>query len=161
MLLGFKKQFVPLILFGEKIHTIREDKHNRWKAGNIIHFATGIRTKNYNQFMTGECKSVQPILLVNHGNHVYCKIQIGENQYIHNDCVEYENIKFYKRHLSKGGLLVDLCKNDGLEWQAFKDWFVPKNGDKFEGKIIHWTDFTYRPKTDKMGLFSDKMGLFS
>ncbi len=157
MILGFKNQFEPLILDGTKIHTIREDKHNRWRRGRDIHFATGIRTKNYNQFFSGKCKSTQRVILVNHGNHVYCNIQTGENEYIHNDCVEHEPtkwrnsyIRFYKgTNARKAGelcLLGDLCKNDGLTWDEFKEWFVPKQGDKFTGKIIHWTDFRYDSK---------------
>ncbi len=149
MILGFKKQFKQSILNGTKIHTIREDKHNRWKANNKIHFATGVRTKNYNQFFNLVCISVQPIILVNHGNHVYCNIQTDENNYIHNDCVEHEHIKWYSGHLNqKGGLLGDLCKNDGLSWADFKGWFVPKHGDKFTGKIIHWTDFRYTAESE-------------
>ena len=150
MILSFKNQFIHPILSGDKIHTIREDGPDRWKAGNKIHFATGVRTKRYKQFMQGACVSVQAISLVNHGNHVYCRIQTGANRYIHNDCVEYEHIKWYSGHLKKqigGGLLGDLCKNDGLDWEEFKKWFVPKQGNKFTGKIIHWTNFRYT--TDK------------
>ena len=33
-----------------KIHTIREDKPDRWKAGNKIHFIINNRTKNLFQF---------------------------------------------------------------------------------------------------------------
>ena len=147
MILGFKEQFRSLILGGTKIHTIREDKKDRWKAGNVIHFATGVRTKKYNLFSKGECKSTQGIILVNHGNHVYCNIQTAENEFVHNDCVEHEHIKFYKgsfaRKAGEPWLLEDLCKNDGLTWAEFRNWFVPNNGDKFVGKIIHWTDFRY------------------
>jgi hypothetical protein len=139
MILGFKKQFKPLILDGSKIHTIREDKHNRWKAGNIINFVTGIRTINYNQFMEGVCKSVQPIYLNNHGNWVYCNIVTSDGNYIHND---YQHIKWHKGHF-RIRLLDDLCKNDGLTCNEFLKWFIPKKDDKFEGKIIHWTDFQY------------------
>lgn len=147
MILGFKKQFVPLIVAGTKIHTIREDKHNRWKAGNKIHFATGTRTKHYNQFSEGACVSVQSIILVNHGNFYHCRIQIGENEYIHNDCVEHKHIKFYNGSFpATTKLLNDLCKNDGLSWEDFKKWFIPNEGDKFVGKIIHWTDFRYTDK---------------
>ena len=149
MILGFKKQFTQPILEGAKIHTIREDQKNRWKVGNKIHFATGTRTKHYNQFNEGMCTSVQPIILVNHGNHIYCKIQTGENNYIHNDCVEHENIKWYSGHLTRRGLLGDLCRNDGLTLNEFKQWFIPKQGNKFEGKIIHWTDFKYLPSPTK------------
>ena len=148
MILGFKPQFKNPILAGTKIHTIREDRHNRWKAGNTIHFATGVRTKNYNQFDIGLCYAVQPILLVNHGNHYYCKIQTGENEYIHNDCVEHHrgdyHVRFYRRSYPAGeSMLNDVCTNDGLTWDEFKNWFIPNDGDKFEGKIIHWTDFRY------------------
>ena len=150
MILSFKKQFQQPILSGTKIHTIREDKGGRWKADSKIHFATGVRTKNYNQFFELVCISVQPIILVNHGNHVYCKIQTGVNEYIHNDCVEYENIKYYERRFTGAGisLLGDLCKNDGLSWEDFKGWFIPNLGDKFEGKIIHWTDFRYSRESE-------------
>ena len=129
MILGFKKQFPPMILVGTKIHTIREDKHDRWKAGNKIHFATGIRTKNYNQFYSGVCKSVQAITLVNHGNHVYCNIQTAEKEYIHNDCCEHEPnqwrdtyIRYYRgtraRKAGEPYLLDDLCKNDILDLEV-------------------------------------------
>ena len=142
MILGFKAQFKPLILNGTKIHTIREDKHGRWKKGNKIHFATGVRTRNYKQFKAGVCAAVQPILLVNHGNHVYCRIQTGENAYIHNDCIEHDNTKWHKGYPTTH-LLFELCRNDGLTWGDFKEWFIPNHGDKFTGKIIHWTEFKY------------------
>ena len=45
MILGFKEQFKNLIIGGVKKHSIREDRHNRWKPGMIIHFATGMRTE--------------------------------------------------------------------------------------------------------------------
>lgn len=149
MILGFKKQFEGPILDGTKIHTIREDSHNRWKSGNKIHFATGVRTKKYNQFFNLICISVQPIRLVNHGNHVYCIIQTEEKEYIHNDCIEHDHIKWYSGHLNqKGGLLGDLCKNDGLSLGDFKKWFIPKPDDTFNGTIIHWTDFRYSKETE-------------
>lgn len=58
MILSFKKQFSEPILKGTKIHTIREDKPNRWKPGNKIHFANGVRTQNYNCFKESVCISV-------------------------------------------------------------------------------------------------------
>jgi len=64
MVLGFEQQFVEPILSGTKIHTIREDKHNRWKPGRSIQMATGVRTKNYNQFNEDECVSVQEIKIL-------------------------------------------------------------------------------------------------
>ena len=50
MVIGFNKQFPDKITEGTKKHTIREDKHDRWNAGMIMHMATGVRTKNYKCF---------------------------------------------------------------------------------------------------------------
>lgn len=61
MVIGFKEQFVYKILNGTKIHTIREDKHDRWRPGMTMHMATGVRTKNYKQFHEDNCTSVQEI----------------------------------------------------------------------------------------------------
>jgi len=55
MVLAFKKRFVEPIKKGVKIHTIREDKTNRWKSGMKVHAATGVRTKNYNCFFESVC----------------------------------------------------------------------------------------------------------
>jgi len=56
MVLSFKSQFKKPIIDGTKIHTIREDKRNRWKSGNEIHF-----TENDNCFNIGKCISTQRI----------------------------------------------------------------------------------------------------
>lgn len=61
MVLGFKPQFVQKILNKSKIHTIREDSNDRWKAGRKIQMATGVRTKNYNKFAETDCISTQKI----------------------------------------------------------------------------------------------------
>lgn len=61
MVIGFKEQFVQKILSGEKFHTIRRDKNNRWKKGMIMHMATGMRTKKYKQFAQRVCTGTQRI----------------------------------------------------------------------------------------------------
>lgn len=67
MLLTFTKtQFKDLIKQGIKQHTIRADKHNRWKVGNKIHFWIGnprnTRGKNKPyQFGEGICSRVETI----------------------------------------------------------------------------------------------------
>lgn len=117
MVLGFKKQFVPLIENGTKIHTIREDKHERWKAGRSIQFATGVRTRHYNKFRDGECHSVQQV-----------------------------EIEPMSRTIKVDGIEIDprdhgqFAKCDGFpeEW-AFWDWF----NKPLKGKLIHWTEFQY------------------
>ena len=134
MILGFKKQFVTPIIKGEKIHTIREDKNNRWKKGNLIHFATGMRTKNYNQFKIDICKSVQKIEI---------KYRLGFNDEKRIPSVFVDGKKFVEGleiGYSDFPKLIELINNDGFELaKDFFDWF---NKD-FKGKIIHWTDYLY------------------
>lgn len=121
MVLGFKQQFVQKILDGSKIHTIRRDEHRRWQKGVRIHFATGVRTKDYNQFKVGVCKFNQRIQIDASCRAVY----LGLNGGLH-------------RLSAKG---VDLlAKNDGFEsTEVFWEWFA----EDFSGVIIHWTDFIY------------------
>lgn len=61
MVLPFKPRFVAPILEGIKLHTIRTDAGHRWKPGMAIHMATGVRSKNYNEFKRAFCVSVQAV----------------------------------------------------------------------------------------------------
>jgi len=64
MIISFKPQFVPKILAGTKIHTLREDKTNRWQAGRKMHMYTGRYTATDRQFVKkAECVSVRYISL--------------------------------------------------------------------------------------------------
>ena len=121
MVLGFKQQFVPKILDGTKIHTIRRDHERRWQKGKKIHFATGVRTKHYRQFHEGVCKWNQAIQI-----DAGCKaVYLGLNGGMH--------------RLSPKGVDL-LAKNDGFDTtEAFWEWF----SEDFVGVIIHWTDFVY------------------
>ena len=124
MNLGFKVDFVPLILSGEKIHTIREDIHNRWGVGTKIHFCTGIRTKKYNQFRIGECVSTQ-------------KIEFVWNQEGVKVFIDGEDVT------TKKDIFDKLAKNDGFaDRNAFFEWEA-WNRKYFKGKILHWTKLKY------------------
>ncbi|HDZ27073.1 hypothetical protein LCGC14_0500980 [marine sediment metagenome] len=121
MILGFKPQFVPKILKRIKIHTIREDVYNRWEPKRKIHFASGVRTKNYNEFMTGYCTGVQKISISWHDGTPYPLIYIEGNYFP------------LSRH-------EEFAKNDGFDSvEDFYKWF---NKD-FRGNIIHWTNLIY------------------
>lgn len=119
MVLSFKEQFIPKILDGSKIHTIRRDPERRWQKGVKIHFATGVRTKDYNQFHEGVCRFNQAI-------HIQGRtIHLGLNGGMH--------------RLSEKGVDL-LAKNDGFDsTDAFWEWF----NEDFYGVIVHWTDFVY------------------
>lgn len=142
MILGFKKQFVDPIKNGSKIHSIREDKHDRWKTGNIIHFATGVRTKEYNQFHEGKCISTQKIEIIynnpfRQNPKSSCFIVVEDNGDEFKDMV----VTVFVDGLPQARpYVMMLAKNDGFD--SLEDFFKWFNKD-FKGKIIHWTDFKY------------------
>lgn len=120
MILSFNKRFINKIKNGKKLHTIRRDEHNRWRAGRPIQMATGVRTKHYKQFGKGVCMSTQII-----------RIQYMEN---HEVRVFVDGIILTPRKV------LNLANNDGFNSIfEFLQWF-----DKdFVGKIIHWTKKQY------------------
>lgn len=131
MLLTFTKtQFKDLIKQGIKQHTIRADKHNRWKVGNKIHFWIGnprnTRGKNKPyQFGEGICSRVETIKMT---------FSIPEDWQIDEVKIGEDII------LKTDDELNALAVNDGFEnWSQMKLWF--DNEDKmFAGKIIFWKD---------------------
>jgi len=142
MILGFKTKFKDgnpthfpqQILSGIKKHSLREDKHDRWKPCMKIHMATGIRTKNYNQFNKHrpdmeKCKSTQEVWIY------YSDIEHGDGSFSRGLC----HIVVDGKHLH-GRKYQQFIKNDGFpDPFVFKDWF----NKEFKGKIIHWTDLKY------------------
>lgn len=133
MNLSFKEKFVPLILNGSKIHTIRQDEYDRWGSGMTIHFATGIRTKQYNCFKISECVSTQKIHIIwqennkGMGNHSWSVKVLIDGRDVTND----------------SELIDELVKNDGFnnrkEFFEWESW----NRKTFTGKILHWTNKRY------------------
>jgi len=123
MILTFSRQsFVHSIIFGRKIHTIREDKTNRWKVGMKIHFWSGnprnVKKHPY-QFGLGMVKEVLPIEIYPSQNMV----KINRNS-IESTITEIK-------------LLNRLAINDGfLGWEDMKKWFK----FDFKGKIIIWNN---------------------
>ena len=138
MLLTFKKHyddgsathFETDIKSGLKKHTIREDAHNRWKAGNKIHFWSGNpRNTHLNPFPFNvegcdTCISTQEIFI---------HPDFGPSGGI------YSFVVVDNRQLSPDEVLV-LALNDGF---ASARQFYKYFGKDFTGKIIHWTDLKY------------------
>jgi len=119
MKLSFKPQFKDKILSGDKIHTIRNDRNKRWTIGKKIHFVTGLRTKNQNQFKEGECLGLQKIVISSFHDAIFIS----------------------DREMSDNEKWI-LARNDGFDCMAdFYDWF----NEDFFGIIIHWTDYLYSP----------------
>jgi hypothetical protein len=121
------------ILFTPKLHTIREDKLNRWKVGMSIQMINRMaKYKIKHHFNKGipELETLKGI-------------QTIEIKYLHRPLSKEFNWPFYV--LIDGRQLnlfevEQLAVNDGFENAvAFLKWF---NKD-FTGKILHWTDLKY------------------
>lgn len=120
---GTETNFPDKILSGQKIHTIR--KKGRWKAGIILHMATGVRSKNYDQFN------------LNYPNLKYCTGTQSISIVWATKVLPY--VKIDGRLLEDGEIIV-LAKNDGLTLSEFLEFFKK---DNTELEIVHWTDFRY------------------
>ena len=131
MILGFKPQFVEKIIKKKKMHTIREDKKRRWKVGNDIHFATRIRTKNYNQFHKSRCKKIDDIEII--WNHPF-RADFNSSSCVMIDSKGYFSVIVNGKRLGYSEI-SNLAKNDGFDnVEDFAEWF---NSD-FNGRLIHW-----------------------
>lgn len=138
MLLGFHQQFRDPILLGTKIHSMREDKTNRWKAGRDIHFATGVRTKACEIFMRDKCRATQKVQMT------VTKIQRTPDKAHY-----FAEIRIDGKDL--GQIYCELlAKNDGFQsLSEMFAWFFDLNSlednipQSVTRKLIHWTDFKY------------------
>lgn len=103
-----------------KAHTIRDDPHNRWKPGRRIHFATGVRSGNRDDFAQDVCTEVQQIIIDPATHRVFVNA----------------------RELSPAGI-DELAINDGFpDTDSFFAWFAKGDSGKTR-KLIHWTDKRY------------------
>lgn len=116
-----------------KIHTIREDKKDRWKVGNKIHFAINNRTKNRFQFA--------PILKVKSIQKIEIKYLSITKEPI--DLKPIIWIDGYLKYDPATGIdngMLEFARNDGFDSiKHFFEYF----SENFTGKIIHWTDLVY------------------
>lgn len=128
-------------LLPSKIHTIREDKNDRWKVGTNIDFFINCRQKDMFRFAPVlPVVSIQEIFMTLRGDDI--EITVSEvNSYIGGD----DKYLYFEDK-------IKLVKNDGFDtYKDFKNYFIPKieanfketGNSWFKGKIIHWTDFKY------------------
>jgi hypothetical protein len=133
MILGFKQQFPDgrlthfrrKIEQGIKIHSIREDVHNRWCTGRLIQMSTGVRTKYYNCFAKMYCTGTQQITI----------------QWSYDELARRITFAVYvDNRLLSPGETRQLTINDGFSSiEGFLSFFP----HFFRGKIIHWTTYRY------------------
>lgn len=111
-----------------KIHTIREDKTERWKKGVMIDFFINARQKNMFRFA--------PRIPVVSKQRIFMTYlpQCGLGFRVSINGRELEEFEVEK-----------LAINDGFDAvEDFENYFIKQMiDDQFSGKIIHWTDFKY------------------
>ena len=122
MILGFKPDFVPLIISGTKVHTIRAGR--RWIAGQSISFCINLGPDNLAKFQPdGVAQTVQDIRAAQINGT--CLIEINGRQ-----LPEPELAEFVRR--------------DGFESadQLFH-FLAGYHGLPFVGQLIQWTGLVY------------------
>ena len=140
----------PEQVLASKIHTIRRDKKDRWKVGSDIHFVINNRTKHRFQFAPIlKCQKVQRIFIGKDTKSIKERIpykdKIRFDVFIEEQLVGWALIGLdadgkMKYELEYSSIVESLAKNDGFDSMlSFFNWF----SEDFEGKIIHWTDFSY------------------
>lgn len=121
-----------------KLHTIREDKNDRWKAGTKIDFFINCRQKDMFRFAPVlPVVSVQKveILWTVESNNVFTAKTKTFNRKFFSEVAVYVEGKCLTNYELKL-----LTSNDGFD--TIEDFFTYFKED-FKGKIIHWTDLRY------------------
>ncbi|WP_395060034.1 hypothetical protein [Flavobacterium sp.] len=115
-----------------KLHTIREDKNDRWKVGTKIDFFINVRQKNMFRFA--------PVLPLVSTQKIEIIYEFENNNRKTRPVVWIYDMVFYdpERRCDKG--MLELAKNDGFN--TIEDFFDYFDKD-YVGKIIHWTGLTY------------------
>ncbi len=117
MILGFNEDFVPAIMAGIKIHTIRAGQ--RWRVGEVAQFV--IRAGQPDQY---EFWPPLPIVSIQ-------DIELTANE-----------VRIDKRLLSPRELLA-LAQADGFALAADLFAFFAAQPLPFRGQLLHWTELRY------------------
>ena len=122
MILGFKPDFVPLIISGYKVHTIRAGR--RWVAGQPISFCTNLSPDNLAKFRPdGVAQTVQAIR-AEEINGTYL-VEIDGRQLPASELAEF-------------------VRRDGFESvEQLFHFLAGYDRLPFVGQLIHWTDLVY------------------
>lgn len=115
--------------FQPKIHTIREDKNDRWKPGVLIDFFINARQKDMFRFAPRIPVVSMQEIEISRLTETFLGRPIGTKYFVFVD----------GKHLEDEQIEI-LARNDGFAdgWEFF-DYF----NKNFKGKIIHWTNFKY------------------
>jgi len=125
---NFQEQFVPMILDGQKSHTIRRRRKHPTKVGDKLMLYTGMRTKQCKLIVMTECVKVEPIMIWPFKNHLASPINVPIEEFVHND--GFENVdaffEFFRRYKAE-------CLNDfEIIWWDAKTLTLPSPEEREE-----------------------------
>jgi hypothetical protein len=126
----YSKDFESRTVHNPKLHTIREDKNERWKPGTKIDFFINCRQKNMFRFAP-----VLPVVSTQKVEIIWIGFSDGYRPW-----VKIDNKNIYTIDRIDSDKMQQLAQNDGFD--TIEDFFAYFNKD-FKGKIIHWTDLKY------------------
>ncbi len=117
MILGFNDEFIPAILAGTKVHTIREGQ--RWRAGDVAEFYARAQAPDRYEF-----RAPLPVLLVQ-------EIELT-----------VEGLRVDGRLLPPPELLA-LAQADGFATAQELLAFFAGKPLPLRGQLVHWTNLRY------------------
>ncbi len=138
-------KFDRTVIHTPKLHTIREDKKNRWRVGTKIDFFINVRQPNMFRFApvlpVVSTQKIEFIWKENTENHTclgtkfdrICTIKIDDRFY-------GDAYLFNGSVVSSSYTIPTFANNDGFDTPDELFAYFNKN---FKGKIIHWTDLRY------------------
>jgi hypothetical protein len=131
MLLGFKRQFAPMVLDGSKTHTIRARRKIPARVGETCHCYVDPRQKSMQLLGRWECVRIEPIFIVPfpmpEGAAWHLDIWIAGSELTPDEAVEFAWRDGF-RPVRRCDALISM----GHWWAALK------RIDAFQGHLIHW-----------------------
>jgi hypothetical protein len=116
-----------------KLHTIREDKNDRWKPGTNIDFFINCRQPNMFRFA--------PVLPMVSTQEIEIRwIGLSKEMGEMRPWVRIDGKSIYTIDQIDKDKMLQLANNDGFD--TIEDFFAYFNQD-FTGKLIHWTELKY------------------
>ena len=117
MVLGFNEVFIPAIVAGTKVHTIREGQ--RWRIGELAHFCAKAHQPDQYEFWP-------PLPIV----HIQA-VELTDSE-----------LRVDGRLLGPTELLA-LAQADGFTSAADLLAFFANHPLPFRGQLLHWTNLRY------------------
>lgn len=117
MTLGFDEAFIPAILAGTKVHTIRAGQ--RWQAGDVAHFCARAQQPDCYEFWPA-----RPVLLVQHIELTTTEVRV-------------------EGRLLPPTQLLALAQADSFATEIELLAYFADKPLPFRGQLVHWTDCRY------------------